>query len=102
MEIALSILPGIAVAVGLYVLYIAATKGAPAAWSMVSGWWNKGKNDLASAKAGLASLELRVGALEAKVLPHATASAAASSLAPPATGPAPAPAPAPANPAALA
>jgi len=66
MELALSILPGIAVAAAAYVLYIAATKGVPAAWAMVKGWWTKAKNDLASAKADVADLKLRVAALEAK------------------------------------
>ena len=85
MEIALSILPGIAVAVGLYVLYIGVTKGAPAAWSMVSGWWNKAKTDLTAVKANQAALELRISTLEQKTGFVPTP--------PPAANPAPAPAP---------
>jgi len=69
---------GVAVAV---FLYIAATKGLPAAIAWVKAKWTAAKKDLANLKGDLASLEQRVVALEQKV----AAPAAAAPAAPPAT-----------------
>lgn len=61
MQWVLWIAPGAAVAVAVYVAYVAVTKGIPAAWAMVSGWWNKGKQDIATLKADVKALKEKVG-----------------------------------------
>lgn len=63
----LSALLGAGAVVGGYLVYIAATKGVPAAWAKIKGWWNAGKADLAAVKNDVAALKADVGALKSKV-----------------------------------
>ena len=97
----LTLLLGVLIAVLLYLLYIAVTKGVPAAKAKLSAWWNAAKKDVGTVKADLAALESRVGVLEGRVLGHtatgtpaavaapAVAATATAAPAPPATAPAP-------------
>ena len=43
--------------IGLYLLYVGATKGVPAVYATVKAWWNAAKNDLASVKGDVATLQ---------------------------------------------
>ena len=60
----LSILVGVALVFALYFLYLAATKGVPAAWSLLKSWWNAGKAELAKVQSDLTA---RVTTLEGDV-----------------------------------
>lgn len=60
-DFAMHLIPGVLAAVAIYVLYVAATKGAPAAWTMVKGWWTSTKNDVASLKTRVSALEAQLG-----------------------------------------
>jgi len=53
--------------VGAYLLYIAATKGAPAAYAVVKGWWTAGKADLAALKSDVENLKATVANIKTKV-----------------------------------
>lgn len=60
---------GAAGVVGLYFLYLAATKGLPAAVAWFKTWWNKGKAELDALKADVATAQTAAAALEAKLQP---------------------------------
>lgn len=73
-EHAFDIALGIALVLAAYLLYVAATKGAPVAiakakswWSTVKAWWAKGKADLEDAKSRLSQLESDVATIKQKV-----------------------------------
>jgi hypothetical protein len=96
MDFLLNAIPGLAIALGLYFLYLVATKGLPAALAWVKAKWNAGKDELASLEGRFAGevdqVHTRLDAVEAqvKVLTDAIV---------PKPAPAPAPQPAPAAPA---
>jgi hypothetical protein len=48
--------------VGGYLVYVAATKGVPAAWAKVKAWWTAGEVRLAKIERDIASLQAKVGA----------------------------------------
>lgn len=84
MEWIFYVLPGLAVAAVSYLVYVAATKGLPAAIATAKAWWSKGKQDLATVRGDvaeahdrLAKLEARVKALEVTPAAQPLASAAA-------------------------
>lgn len=59
-----------AIGVGLaYFIYLASTKGLPAAYAWAKAKWNAGKAKAAQLDAGLETLTLKVTALEQNVLP---------------------------------
>lgn len=60
----LSIVAGIALAGFAYFIYLAATKGVPAAYAKFKGWWNAGKAGLATIESDVAEVTTRVGSLE--------------------------------------
>lgn len=77
------VLPGLAVAAVSYLVYVAATKGVPAAFAKAKAWWTKGKQDLASVRGDVTSAHQRLDKLEADVAalkgqPAAPAAAPAS------------------------
>lgn len=59
---------GAAGAVGVYLLYIAATKGVPAAKAAVTSWWTAGATDLATIKGDVAEAHAKIAALEQKIV----------------------------------
>lgn len=74
MESVLYVVPGLVVALGAYFVYLAATKGLPAAVTWFKAWWNKGKaelstlkGDVTEAQAKLTSMEATLGADVAKL-----------------------------------
>lgn len=67
MQWILYVLPGVAVAAAAYLVYVAATKGVPAAAAKAKAWWTKGKQDLASVRGDVASAHQRLDKLEADV-----------------------------------
>jgi hypothetical protein len=67
MDWLLWIAPGAGGAVGLYVLYVGATKGVPAAASLVKNWWSRGASDLASVKGDVAGLSSALSSDLAKI-----------------------------------
>ena len=67
MEQILPIAGGAAGVVGLYLAYLAATKGAPAAWTALASWWTAGKTELATIKADVASAHAKIAALQTNV-----------------------------------
>lgn len=60
----LSIAAGAASVGVLYIIYIAATRGAPAAYAKLKGWWNSGKAGIAALEQDVADMAPRVAALE--------------------------------------
>lgn len=64
MDFVLSAIPGLAIALGLYFLFLVATKGLPAAWAWLKGVWTAGKADLASLEQALGG---EIDELKAKV-----------------------------------
>jgi hypothetical protein len=67
MDQILPIVGGAAGVVGLYLAYLAATKGAPAAWAAVSTWWTAGKTELATLKGDIAEAHAKIAALQTNV-----------------------------------
>lgn len=67
MQWILYVLPGVAVAVAAYLVYVAATKGVPAAAAKAKAWWTKGKQDLSAVRGDVASAHQRLDKLEADV-----------------------------------
>jgi len=75
--------------VALYLLYLATTKGLPAAWSAIKGWWTAGATELANVRADIAALDAKlqtgladIAAVKAKVTaPAQTGSAGATGAA---------------------
>lgn len=93
-----SICIGVALVGAAYFLYLAATKGLPAAFAWVQDKWNAGKKRIAALEADLAAVRADVNALKVKVAtPIAGANSPAAAAAPAVPAPAPA-APAPAAP----
>ncbi len=89
---------GVLALVALYLVWKALTAGVPAAWAVISGWWNWEKTLLATLEADVTGLKTDVVALGAKV---GVATVTTPPPAPPAPPVPPAPvAPAPATPAA--
>jgi len=66
-DFGMHLIPGVLAAVAIYVIYIVATKGVPAAWTMVKGWWTAGKAAEAALQSRLTTLEADVKELKAKV-----------------------------------
>lgn len=60
----LSIITGAASVGLLYVVYIAATKGVPAAYARLKSWWTAGKAGVAALEQDVADMTPRVAALE--------------------------------------
>jgi hypothetical protein len=61
-----------AVGVGVvYFIYLAATKGLPAAWAWLKAWWTAGAAELNAVKARIAALEADVAKLKTPAAPAA-------------------------------
>jgi hypothetical protein len=67
MDWILYIVPGLAVAFAAWAIHYAATKGAPALWAKLKGWWTKGQADLAALKGDISDAQTKVAALEQKL-----------------------------------
>lgn len=100
MDLMLSTIPGLAIAAGLYFLYLVATKGLPAALAWVKGKWTSGKAELAKLDDDIDHAFERIGVLEKQMVSVLAARAFSPTVAPAPTPPAsmvtlqPAPAPA--------
>jgi hypothetical protein len=97
MDFLLSAIPGLAIALALYFLYLVATKGLPAAWSWLKGVWTAGKADLAKLEVifggEIDAVHARIDSLEADLKTvKAALGPAPQPVAAPATQPVPAPA----------
>lgn len=57
----LGLLEGAALMVGLYLLYIGLTKGAPAVWDLLKSWWTKGETRLQKIEADIVALKAKLG-----------------------------------------
>ena len=113
-----SLVAGAAGVLVVYLIYLSATKGLPAAWAWLKAKWNAGKaqaialqSDIDAAHVRITALEQQVAQMAAQLLPKpaaapsttaaASLAAVAAAIAPAPAAPqpaAPAPAPAPTQP----
>jgi hypothetical protein len=59
----LFLVPGVAVAVVAYFVYLAATKGLPVALAKAKAWWTRGKADLVGLKGDVTAAQAKLATI---------------------------------------